>query len=82
MSVAKEWRLDASFIIKDGNLGSETIRAEHVVGKNLSDAGTLVGSGKRDMGWHFDNEKDALAAAEKLKAAGFSDVEVTPPAGG
>ena len=71
------WRLDVDFPLNTKTMVKDTEAVEKIVGKRASDAGTMLGTGLRDVGWVFDDETDANNACKKLKDAGYNSATVT-----
>lgn len=62
------FRLECWWPVANG-LGTEKVAK--IVGREPSDSG--AGFGQRDVGWHFkaDEEKEARAAYQRLRDAGY-----------
>jgi hypothetical protein len=64
--------LFVSFPLVIDTMIEDTRAVEKIVGSRCVDAGSLIGSGLRDMTFEFSTEARRDKAAAKLKAAGYA----------
>jgi hypothetical protein len=69
------YRLEVAFPLNPKTMKEDTEKVENIVGRPCSDAG--AGFGARDVGWVFQLYVPTKVCADKLRAAGYTDVSIT-----